>query len=168
MFLLQNDFIANAFSPISEETKSFDLAQIWIILGISVAVFLLFLVLGSIAYDMLFLRFLLAIPVFISGIVLIFSIFVLTFLASENGKTYTVNNVESTQEWVKDTYLIELNEKQANKLINNRMDLLENSNSQTTLVKYYGKDVLVQLVQVDKTEWALFLNGEKLPEAEGQ
>lgn len=72
-------------------------------------------------------------------------------------------DIKGTQKWVEQTYLIELTPEQTNELILNRVEDVNNkSDQETTLVKYYGNNVFVQLVKIDD-EWVLFKNDEEMP-----
>lgn len=72
-------------------------------------------------------------------------------------------DIQGTQKWAKETYLVELTDEQTEALIKYRMENTEIIETAHAIpVKYYDKDTLVQLVKIQDT-WMLFMNDQELP-----
>lgn len=97
--------------------------------------------------------------------VFVFNLFTLIQIQNENLKNLTDSrityNIEGTQEWAEDTYLVKLTKSQAESLIKNRTDKDEFVSDSSVLAKYYGEDVFVKLVNINN-EWVLFMNDKRM------
>lgn len=72
-------------------------------------------------------------------------------------------NIEGTQEWAEQTYLVKLTKDQAKSLIYGRTENFQSLIREGSVrATYYGENVLVQLIQVDD-DWTLFMNDKELP-----
>lgn len=170
-FLFQH----TAFDPVTIDPaitgKIIDTKGLFWWVAISVCLMILFGIIFSAIVDkdttisnvIAFICFILVLLSFVSLIVAGIALFNTSNANRANDPKYSSPkyNIEETQKWAKDTYLIELTKKQAENLIMNRVN--DGVSNQSVLVKYYNKDVFVQLVQIKKNEWALFMNDQVLP-----
>lgn len=105
----------------------------------------------------------------ISILFLLFALFVPVISASVTSlkQDDTVNHV-AVQEWVKQNYVIDLTDKQAESLYDNSATYEYDNSAFTgraTIVSYYGDNVMVNLTEYKK-DWRLFSNGKELPQVE--
>lgn len=84
---------------------------------------------------------------------------------ANNQPNKTQNNVEETQKWAEETYLVSFNDKEVNRLINGRSDFTNTGKPLITkyaIGDFYGENIMITLVKVND-EWLLYSNGKELP-----
>lgn len=155
-------FIVDAFEPIIEQTKTgaTNFFPLWFFGGLTFFA-VVFIIIISIKEGSL--KAGIVMTTFVTIVLGVFG--VSAFQIVNRPVTESEYNIKDTKIWVEQTYLIEMNDKQAEKLIEGRINIDGRSiNSSPVLATYYGKNVLIQLVKTDDG-WALFKNDEELPRA---
>lgn len=78
-------------------------------------------------------------------------------------------NIEGTQKWAKETYLVEINKTETERLLNSYIKFSDDDTDPLVVnvshATYYDKRILINLVKIDN-EWLLFSNGQELLKAE--
>lgn len=156
MFFLKN----SSFDPVTVTSGASNFPMVWLLVlgGLSVLGIIFSLFSGKrnsvLSFALIF------------GLTVMIIIFFTAVLFSyEPESKHVVKNIEKTQEWVQTTYLVDLSDKETEKLIDGRIN--QDSKHVTNvkgsaLGEYYGEKIFVQLVKYDD-KWYLFSNDKELP-----
>lgn len=156
MFFLKN----SSFDPVTVTSGASNFPMVWLLVlgGLSVLGIIFSLFSGKrnsvLSFALIF------------GLTVMIIIFFTAVLFSyEPESKHVVKNIEETQEWVQTTYLVDLSDKETEKLIDGRIN--QDSKHVTNvkgsaLGEYYGEKIFVQLVKYDD-KWYLFSNDKELP-----